>query len=318
MKILLYGFGSEYVLEDLERYLNSKNIEYIVINNNPTTLDDEKIKEFTSDEVIFITSSHLTLGYRNAIYIEPRFALDFKNTLSPLQLISIIKPICKIFIPHDLQDPLGQKNTNEIPYFDIFDYILLPKKIKDLDKFISNKKIIYNGWIKKNSLEINFPIDSFHTKSIYFPSNFYKIKDIGPELFEQKIRSLKKDVAIKFPSWPGADKFENYLNQKNYNIIDSSYNASKLIDNFDYIIVDSIGSIYKESLSVGKKIIFINWLLYSNIKINSFVIKLDDFKSFNLKKLNNLFKLNKTDQCKKNNLPLFSFDKLFEIINRYK
>ena len=317
MKILLYGFGSEYVLDELERYLNSKNVDYIAINN-PSTLDEKKIKEIISDEIIFITSSHLTLGYRNAIYIEPRFALDFKNTLSPLQLISIIKPLCKIFIPHDLQDPLGKKNTNEIPYFDIFDYIFLPKKIKDLDNFISQKKIIYNGWIKKNSLEINFPIDSFHTKCIYFPSNFYQIKDIGPELFEQKICSLKKDVVIKFPSWPGVDEFENYLNQKNYKIIDSSYNASKLIEKFDFIIVDSIGSIYKETLSVGKKIIFVDWLLSSNVKNNTFVIKLDDFKSFNLKKLNNSFKLNKTDRCKKNNLPLFSFDILFEIINRYR
>lgn len=251
MKILLYGVGSEYVLNNLAKFLSNQGhdvTEFVYFRNDDNLLNI--MSEFKRHNFIFITSAHINLNYSTLSVLDPIYAADFPNLISPLQIICTFLPKLSIFIPHDLAEPYGHENSGERNYYDIFDYIISPSK--DLYPInVSLNKVIPLGWIKNFNNSVFIPKKK--KKIVYFVSNFNFIKNkFTPKEFFNIIESYANFFYIKFPDWPGVKKYEIFLNSYGIDVIPCEKFSTDIIKGFEIIITDQIGSIFSESKYFGK------------------------------------------------------------------
>src|SRR3989344_7236880 len=113
---LFYGFGSEYVLHPL--YLELKKRGYDCCEIDALNIKNSKkiINQLIKKPVVFITSSHLLLDKINFKDFYPS-----ENTFyNVLEILALIKPKKSIYIPHDLTQPLINKENYFLNQFDLF------------------------------------------------------------------------------------------------------------------------------------------------------------------------------------------------------
>tara|TARA_B100001093_G_scaffold296483_1_gene282696 strand:- start:3390 stop:4322 length:933 start_codon:yes stop_codon:yes gene_type:complete len=305
MKILLYGVGSEYVLNNLANFLRNQGhdvTEFIYFKSDDNIL--EIMHEFERHNFIFITSAHLTLNFSTLSVIDPVYASDFPNLFSPLQIICTFLPKISIYIPHDLAEPYGPKNSGEQCFYDIFDFIISPSKgLNPLN--VSEDKVIPLGWIKNINNSVYLP--KKNKKIVYFVSNFNFIKNkYTPEKFFNLIKNYENFFYIKFPDWPGVKRYEKFLNHNGIDIIPSSKFSTDIIKGFQIILTDQIGSIFSEAKYFGKPCYYLqddelnpdsfNPTIEKKIKCTS-LKKINNLKPYSIKaEVNNFFDFNKINE----------------------
>lgn len=312
MNIVTFGIGSEYVLKDLSSILRSKGhnvYEYEYFSHSSKLIKD--LLRFRNKKVVFITSAHLTINHSTLFYLDPTYVCDAEYLISPLQIIKMIDPLLSIYIPHDLSEPFGKKNTGEEIFFNIFDYIITPDLKTKVPSNIKKNKIKPFGWIKHLDTE-NFYINDNvpNKKVIYFVSNFNHLRqNISPVKFSKLFGKYSDFLTIKFPSWKDCDLYEEALKKINFNFTSSNILSTKAINMSDIILTDSIGSIYSEATYFKKPIYFLCDKLLSPISYNEFkcisnsIVSLNqleilkDLKTTNITKLiKNSFDLEKFNQ----------------------
>ena len=280
---LFYGFASEYVLHNIYKEMkkqgfNCLEIDALQIKNSKKIIDSLKDKR-----VIFITSAHLLLDKINFTDFYP----NDNEFYSVLEIIKILRPIKKIYIPHDLTQPLIQY---EETYLQFFDYFLSP-----CEPFTS----IYSQYCKTEEVGwIKYQPDQNKTKkptnrAIWLLSDYILHYKMGVEKSFNLIRPiLEQGVAIKFPKWIGSDEFEKYYRKKGINVYSASSNTIELILDHQIIITNGLSSTIAESYFLGKTVVNImenshygNYLGYLQ-ELFPNLLYFEKIKDFDIKKIN--------------------------------
>ena len=242
---LFYGFGSEYVLHPL--YLELKKRGYDCCEIDALNIKNSKkiINQLIKKPVVFITSSHLLLDKINFKDFYPS-----ENTFyNVLEILALIKPKKSIYIPHDLTQPLINKENYFLNQFDLF--------LSPCEPFTSIYSQYCNteemGWIKykKNLLQKNGAKKK--DKAIWFISDFILHMKMGKnKSFKLLAPVLKQGVAVKFPFWDQSNEFEEYFIKMGANVYSAKDNSIELIRNHDIIITNGLSSVISESYLLGK------------------------------------------------------------------
>lgn len=273
---LLYGFGSEYVLHPLYEELKKLGFPCTEIDalSNP---DSKKIvNALVGQPVIFITSAHFNLNEKNFRY----FYSSENHFYGVLEILSLLKPVKSIFVPHDLTQPLIDYEKEYLNQFDLFCSPCEPFT----SLYAHYCPTLELGWIKYK--KGNKPITTVNN-AIWFLSDFTLHLKMGVEKSYTCLEPiLKQHVSIKFPTWPGTDEFEAYFSRNGINVVSNQENSIDLILAHDMILSNGLSSIIAESSFLGKTTVNIvegshygkeQIYLQNLFPLLVFIEKIDDF-----------------------------------------
>lgn len=250
---LFYGYGCEYSLSPLARYMNDNNYDVLELDLLNIKNVYDILKGIKGKDMVFVTSWHLFFDKMNFDF----FVTGDKNTevLSPLEVIDFLRPNRSVFYPHDLTDFMHQQ---EWAWLDLFDAAMVPFKCNDY--FLMKKYTpIYNvGWIKKTKPTIVNERKGKELSTVYFPSHTSYIKSFSPEEYFVMLEPLLKTGSkIKFPQMGGLDRHKNMLAYKGAEMIDSSKTVFDIIDGCDIVIATGSSSVMYEAGLSGRPVITI-------------------------------------------------------------
>jgi hypothetical protein len=202
------------------------------------------IRSLRDEPVVFITSSHLFFDKKNFSTI-----YQFEGEIiSPLEVIDYLKPIKKIYYPHDLGEPMLPYDLHLISQFDV---ILSP--LPYLSKYKSfNLDVVEVGWIKKRNT-LKTKILTQNPKIAHAMSDFVMYYNKG---FEKTIeywgKLWKNGVKVKLPDWYGSQKFEEEFPKYQVIFYPSTLNIIDIINENDIIITNGKTSVSYEAALSGK------------------------------------------------------------------
>lgn len=260
LKIITSGVDCEYVLANLATHLRNKNYEVIELDFGKFKEDTYLyLSQYLNDDIIYITSAHTNLSLRVANTLVPSFVKLYENYLSPLEIISYLKPIVSIYIPHDLLTPYGDVNLNEYRFLDVYDYILAPYDSLQLAKIVSSQRcqIVEAGWIKYEKTSFKEQ-DSIPTSLFISMVEHLRVR-YGIKGFVDYLRPLlQSNTYVKLPVWSSMDTVETALKKiKNIHVIPSTMSSIELICRSKIVICNGASSIHAESSLLGKPTICI-------------------------------------------------------------
>lgn len=238
---LFYGFGSEYVLHPLYEEMKKRGYECVEIDALQKKNSIDLMNQFIDTPVCFITSAHLLLDKKTFTDLYPNTNLFY----GVLEIISLLKPVRSVYIPHDLTQPLIRNEKDFLNQFNIF--------LSPCEPFTSAYshycKTIEVGWIKYRQSDTKIK----RHKAVWFLSDFVLHQKMGKEQSFEKISPvLKQGIAIKFPQWMNYKEFEDYFSDQGIRVYPTSLNTIDLIKNHEIIITNGLSSIIAESYFLGK------------------------------------------------------------------
>jgi hypothetical protein len=257
MKIVTSGVDSEYVLGGLSRYLKDCGWEVFEFDFGQFKGDvHNALGSLPEGPTAYITSAHANLTANVADILVPTFRRKYPNYWSPLEFIQKIQPDISIYIPHDLLSPFGESNLSEHRFLDLFDVILSPTNIPELQAVLGSKThVIESGWIKTADMQKDSPSDSDTEPRItLFLSLVEWLLDRhgAHGLASYFAPLLVPGISVKLPAWSGIDKFEAILREEYcVNVIDSSVSSISVIKQSNIILCNGASSIHAEASLMG-------------------------------------------------------------------
>jgi hypothetical protein len=265
--VVTSGVDSEYVLGDLAQVLRLRGYRVVEFNFGER-LDDikQQLRQLANESVAYITSSHTNFTLRTAQKMVPGFARLYTNYLAPVEILPILKPSISIFVPHDLLTPYGDSNVSESLLLDLYDHVMAPSNAESVQSQLKTGTRVHEaGWIKYqlcNSSETPTmsPASETCSSSIrplritFFVSMIEHMRTkygaIG--LVDYLMPILNSGVCVKLPAWRGIEEIEAAIGERTTaKIIPASVNSSKLIQQSDVVICNTVSSILAESISMG-------------------------------------------------------------------
>lgn len=259
--VLTSGVDCEYVLGELAERLRQKGWEVIELEfGTPLKCVEDLLRRLPSKNIVYITSAHANLSLRLAESMLPSFERQYRGYLSPLEILSRVKPGLSIYVPHDLLTPYGDTNLNEFRYLNLFDHILAPYGSDALQSVLFGSTLVWDaGWIKYTEAEHRLRyrpkevsaapgIQMFLSLVVHLQAKY------GAEGIVEYLRPLlKPNVHVKLPRWKGSEEIERALRQQALVQIDSATEKStKLIAEADLVVCNSASSIHAESALMGR------------------------------------------------------------------
>ncbi|HLC94584.1 MAG TPA: hypothetical protein VJH96_03380 [Patescibacteria group bacterium] len=241
---LFYGFGSEYVLHGL--YKEMKKRKYICLEIDVLAVKDstKMIQNLRGKQVVFVTSAHFLLNKKNFTEFYPNNNIFY----GVLEIIQLIKPIKSVYIPHDLTQPVIDK---EIEYLNQFDLFLTPTESFN-SVFAEYCRTEEVGWIKLSEHMRKIQFNNSKT-AIWLLSDYVLYLKMGKEASFKKLQPvLDQGVSIKFPFWMESESFTQYFKNKGVVVYSPQANSIELIMKHQIIITNGLSSINAESYLMGK------------------------------------------------------------------
>lgn len=247
---LLAGFGSEYALQPLERFLEQHG--YCVVGadmqTGPLPLLPERRKP------ILLTSQHPSCSsavFRVHWGQHPPYA----NYISPFEIIANLRPACTVFVPHDLE---ASVRPDEIAYMMAFDIYCSP--YAEVNPVLHRMcKVLPTGWIKHNSFDVIPEAIKALTsdRGVFFLNQIVSLmRSGGAPYIQTNYPAIFADgPPLKLPVWPGCDEMASHLQQLGATVLDSHLPATALIAASPRIYVNAPGSVVAESRYVGTEAI---------------------------------------------------------------
>jgi hypothetical protein len=254
--VITSGVASEYVLKDLCRFLSNEGWGILEFDFATFTGDPyRELNNYQGNNIVYITSAHINITRRSSYVSAPFLLKSYPNYLSPLEIMSILKPSVSIYIPHDLLSPFGETSINDFNYLSLFDFVLSPYPALPLQLTVGEKtKVIESGWIKFAS-----PASTFFKKNkinIAILPSFIEslISKFGAHgTAEYFLPLLNEGVRIKFPHWKDVHLVEDVLGKFfPACLIKSTTNSTELIQWADIVIANGASSIHAEANYLGK------------------------------------------------------------------
>jgi hypothetical protein len=260
--VLTSGVDSEYVLGDLCAYLRTRGWEVHELDFGVWKIPaDELLRELSERPTVYITSAHTNFDVRVAEAVLPSFARQYRNYLSPLEIIPRVNPVLSIYVPHDLLSPYGGENLDECRYLDLFDYVLAPVEDRALRATLSaTTKVCDAGWIKYT--ETANPNNGHRPQStaglpavqVFVSSVSHLQERFGIDGIADYLRPLlTPGIRIKLPAWKDMDKVEDALRRVGAaEVVAAQETSARLILAADVVVCNAVSSIHAESVYLGR------------------------------------------------------------------
>jgi len=249
--ILLVGFGSEYSLGPLERFLASTGLDFIACD-----LQNGALPAPPKRPLVLVTSQHPSTS--SAIFNASwGRSLPFSNYVAPDQLLARLSPEIAVFIPHDLEAPI---RADEIAYMGIFDLYCSPVPVNPALERIC--KSIHTGWIKHNAIDV---VPEAIRKLASHNGVFF-VNQIAAVLAAGGVSHLRTNypsifghgIPIKLPQWPGTDAMTAQLRAEGELVIESDAASTPIIAASPRIFVNAAGSVVAEAKYVGTPVVMLD------------------------------------------------------------
>lgn len=240
---LFFGLASEYVLNPLYKYMTNLGYKCIELDLKQNKDWYKTIKSISNEEIVLITSAHL---FFDSINLEHIYYKD--RVISVLELIDYLRPVKKIYYPHDLANPILDY---ELKFMSLFDVILTP--LKYLGYLERYSKVVEVGWIKKTKILDKNNISSNEEVDIVFTfSNMSYFMEMGLEEMYQFWKPIFDfRVKVKLPYWQGSEILKNYLIKKDVQMYPSTINIFDLFEKSNLIITNGDTSVNIEASLSG-------------------------------------------------------------------
>ncbi|MEZ6138197.1 MAG: hypothetical protein R3C53_25210 [Pirellulaceae bacterium] len=280
--IVTSGVDSEYVLQGLCSHLRNRGYPVIELDFGKFEGSaEEKLRRLRKQPTVYITSAHTNLSIRVAEHLSPRFAANYPNYLSPVEIIPLLEPKLSMYVPHDLLTPYGDENLGEIRMLGLFDHVLAPYQAPALQATLGTHTKVHDaGWVKYAAATLELPsVNPWLEKlgkSLGFPR--------GPKVDKSQTRPrialfvsmiehlrtkygvagvvdylrplLNAHVYVKFPVWSGIAEIEQLVSRDTDAIVVPSTTTSiDLIRRSDIVICNSASSIHAESCLLGVPVV---------------------------------------------------------------
>lgn len=239
---LFVGFGTEYSLSSLAKYMKSRDFNVIEIDMCQISQSKKILCSIKGKAIVFITSWHLFFDDKNFN--------SYYNTqneiFSPLEIMDYLNPVKSFYYPHDLALFLHQE---EWKWLDLFDAALLPYKNNDYYFIQKHTKVYDLGWIKKVISIKRRDVDHQDIKVLYLPGHTaYNLKNSSvDDFFETYDTLLARCDGIKFPIWEGIGILMEECISKGYKLIDNNKTLFDVIEEYDVVITNGTSSVIDEA-----------------------------------------------------------------------
>lgn len=246
----LAGFGSEYSLQPIARYLmeNGYAVEVADMQNGPLPMLPGK-------PTVFVSSQHPSCS--SATFRHHWGQLPpYSNYVGPLEIIRHLRPICSVFVPHDLEMPI---RPDELTYMAAFDIYCAPSsRVNPTLRHAC--RVVPAGWVKHNHFD-DLVADvkaAATTRGVFFLNQVVSLMQAGGAEFIRASYPVifVKQLPVKLPSWPGCDQLGKNLQQFGATVIAAEAPSTKLIAASPQIYVNAAGSVIAEAHYVGTPVIF--------------------------------------------------------------
>ena len=240
-QFLLCGFGCEYSLSTLARYLGENLYRVVTVD-----MQEAPLPETIDGPLVFITSQHPACSSRvfQAHWGESK---PFSQYVSPLEIKQRFRPACSVFIPHDLELPI---RPEELVYMSAFDLYAAPAGPLNpaLHHYCS---VIEAGWIKHNDLDRLAPeIEAMvAVRGVMFVNQIAQVLLSGGAsyLLSCYPQILANGLPLKLPVWPGCDVLEAELAALGAKVLPASLSSTSLIAASSTVFVNGPGSVVAEA-----------------------------------------------------------------------
>lgn len=248
---LLAGFGSEYSLEPIARYLTDNGFSAVVAD-----MQKRPLPRLPAKPTIFITSQHPSCSsaiFRHHWGQSPPYA----NYVGPLEIIRHLRPACSVFVPHDLEQPV---RPDELAYMAAFDIYCAPSsRMNPTLRYAC--RVLCSGWVKHNHFDdLPHEIKALaEAKGVFFLNQVVTVMHAGGASFVRANYPaiFSEHLPVKLPLWPGSYGLEEELRQLGALVIAAETPSTKLIAASPLIYVNAPGSVIAEARYVGTPVILV-------------------------------------------------------------
>jgi hypothetical protein len=197
----------------------------------------------------FITSAHFLYDAQNFFFYRTE-----RPIISPLHVISTLRPAAAVYYPHDLKDPL---KSEEEPYLPLFDLLLSP--LPSLERFSAYVPVRRVGWIKRSRKTSRVMPSGFNpSRAVFFTGAYQHYLNRGFQQFYDEFKPLfDAGVAVKFPIWHGNAEFEAFLRARGVGVYPSASNSIHVMEENDLIFTQALSSICVEACLLGRSVCYI-------------------------------------------------------------
>lgn len=248
---VFHGYASEYSLAPLAAYFKRKGEEILELDQFQDDTFFDKIKEIAEKKIIYITSWHLWFDSYNFEKVYNKM-----HTISPLEMMELLKPVFSVFYPHDLQCFL---HDSEMRWADLFDLVLLP--YKDNTYYYLQKmcrQVACVGWIKKDT-NTGDVLGKGKYRPVYFPSNVPdSYSCLGKEGYINYLNQyFDKSIPLKFAPSIEYESIRNGLEMNGHILLETELSVYDILDRYNLIITNGNSSIVWEAALNGIPVISI-------------------------------------------------------------
>jgi hypothetical protein len=240
-QFLLCGFGCEYSLSPLARYLAERGYRTIAVDMQDTPLPEE-----IAGPLVFISSQHPACS---SLVFQAHWGetQPFCQYVAPLEIRQRLRPACSVFIPHDLETPI---RPEELVYMSAFDLYAAPSG--PINPALGHYcKVIKTGWIKHNQLDQIAPdIEAIVAeRGLMFVNQIVQVLLRGGAryLLSSYPEILAKGLPVKLPVWPGCDALEKELAALGALVLPAALPSTSLIAASRAVYVNCPGSVVTEA-----------------------------------------------------------------------
>lgn len=249
---IFLGYGGENSLMPLAQYLQAKNEQVLVLDDQkfPFQRDEmlERLSEIREENrIVLINSSHVWFDRFTYHHFD---RVNDPQMFSPLEMIGYLKPELSIYYPHDM----GQFfHDSEYAFLDIFDIVMVPYRSNQYYRLRQagiRSEVV--GWIKKQ--KETQPIiqkENEPCRPVFFPSyvpDFYR--KMGTEGYVKWFHDyIPECVPIKMGA--GDSGVRPILTQEGRIFLDTSVSVYDAVNSYSLIIGSGTSSVVFEAALSG-------------------------------------------------------------------
>lgn len=249
---LLAGFGSEYTLQPIERYLRDLGFAVLACD-----MQRGPLPPLPTTPTIFISSQHPSCSSYVFRYNWGQ-ETPYSNYVGTLEIIECLRPVCSVLVPHDLETPI---RSDELVYMGAFDIYCSPTVTVN-PRLNHCCRPIFTGWIKHNDFDPLSPELSILVadRGVFFLNQVVNVMRAGGAAFirERYPQLFSEGPLVKLPAWPGSKSLGEALAQLGAAIIPDHLSSTKLIAASSRVFINAPGSVTAEASYLGKPVVFLD------------------------------------------------------------
>ncbi len=243
LTFVFWGYGSEDVLAPLRAHLEAQGLECLAWPD-PSLSPAEEVAFLRARPFVLLTSAHFLRDQEILARISPGVRIG----ASPVELIRECRPVASIFYPHDLGTPLVLVEPQVLP--SAFDLVLWPTPHYGYSPPPPRFENV--GWIGFHKGSEADREAAAGGRTWLFSDFEHHRKTLGVERTFAKLEPiLRRDVAIKFPLWPGHREWEEHFAAQGVRVIPAERNSFGVMLGSSLVLSNGVSGVTFEAVYAG-------------------------------------------------------------------